>query len=422
MSSGENPQVSRAAIGSRATLDSVFGRDYLRPLKDRQHQMLVEGRTVLDLSMVNPDLPPPRVVLDRLLESVTKTQNHRYAVSRGVRRLREGFALKYSTRFGVTLNPEKEVCVCLGSKDATYHALKSLLKPGDSVVVSAPSYPAHISAVALAGGIPVVWDYVVDPAEASRSLKALLESSGARVLLLNFPSNPAGTVVSRAWWDAIADVCRTLDVTVINDFVYGEMCFSGEAGVSALHMSARGVRCVEVYSLSKAYNVPGWRVGALVGDERVVQSVARFKSHSDYGLFLPLQYAASVALTSSQDLVKQTVVAYQRRLKVLANGLKALGWDVAEAQAGACVWARFPQALFPVVSQTTKGSRSVAFASELLDKTGVLVAPGVVFGDDYDDFVRFSAVVTEERMREVVEALGKAGSVSCEPRAVRSAM
>ncbi len=384
--------------------------------------MLVEGRTVFDLSMVNPDLAPPRAVLDRLLESVTKLQSHRYAVSRGVRRLREGFAYKYATRFGVTLNPEREVCVCLGSKDATYHALKSLIQAGDSVVVSSPSYPAHTSAVALVGGTSVAWPYVVDPVEAARSLNALLRARGARVLLLNFPSNPAGTVVSLEWWEAIAEVCRDLDVTIINDFVYGEMCFSGEPGVSALRVRERGVRCVEVYSLSKAYNVPGWRVGALVGDEQVVQSIARFKSHSDYGLFLPLQYAASVALTSTQDLVRPTVVAYQRRLRVLSNGLKSLGWEVTEAQAGACAWARFPQDMFSVVSQTTSGSRSVVFARELLDKTGVLVAPGIVFGDEYDEFVRFSAVVTEERTREVVEALGKAVSVNCQDRAARSAV
>jgi alanine-synthesizing transaminase len=422
MSSGESPLTPRSPLVSRGALDSVFGRDYLRALKDRQRDMLVEGRTIFDLSMVNPDLAPPRAVLDRLLESVTKTQSHRYAVSRGVRRLREGFAHKYATRFGVTLNPEREVCVCLGSKDATYHALKSLIRQGDKVVVSAPSYPAHVSAVALVGATPVMWPYEGDAAEGARSLRALLESSGARAVLLNFPSNPAGEVVSQDWWESIADVCRERHVTIINDFVYGEMCFSGEPAVSALRVRERGARCVEVYSLSKAYNVPGWRVGALVGDEEVVQGVARFKSHSDYGLFLPLQYAASVALTAAQDLVRPTVLAYQRRLRVLSNGLRALGWEVADAKAGACAWARYPKDLFAGVSTAPSGFQSVAFARELLDATGVLVAPGIVFGDAYDDCVRFSAVVTEERMREVVDALSKARATTCEERAARSAM
>ena len=385
--------------------ESVFGRDYLRSLKALQHQMLVEGKHVFDLSMVNPDLTPPRTVLDRLLESVTKPQNHRYAVSRGVRRLREAFALKYSSLFGITLNPETEICVCLGSKDATYHAIKSLITVGDAVVVSSPSYPAHVSSVTLAGGVVFPWQCVTDPNEAAASLDRALASSRARVVLLNFPSNPAGTVVSEEWWLAIADVCWRYGAAIINDFVYGEMCFSGQPAVSALKVRERGVRCVEVYSLSKAYNVPGWRVGALMGDTQTVQAVARWKSHSDYGLFLPLQYAASVALTTAHDVVRPTVMAYDRRLRVLATGLRRLGWEVQDPQAGACLWAKYPLSIVPESDVAT--SASVRVAHDLLRKTGVLVTPGVVFGDAWDGYVRFSAVVTEERMREVVAALSE---------------
>jgi len=390
-------------VGARVNVESVFGRDYLRALKNLQHQMLVDGKQVFDLSMVNPDLSPPRAVLDRLLESVTKPLNHRYAVSRGVRRLREAFAVKYSSRFGVTLNPETEICVCLGSKDATYHAIKSLITVGDSVVVSSPSYPAHVSSVTLAGGVVVPWECGVEPNEAAAALDRLLASSRARVVLLNFPSNPAGVVVSEEWWMAIADVCWRYGAAIINDFVYGEMCFSGEPAVSALKVRERGVRCVEVYSLSKAYNVPGWRVGALVGDAQIVQAVARWKSHSDYGLFLPLQYAASVALTAPQDLVRPTVMAYDRRLRVLGAGLNKLGWDVQVPEAGACLWARYPTSIVPVGDSATSGS--VRVANELLARAGVLVTPGIVFGDAWDGYVRLSAVVTEERMREVVSAL-----------------
>lgn len=390
---------------SHLSADSVlFGRDYLRPLKLLQHQMLVEGKQVFDLSMVNPDLPPPRAVLDRLLESVTKHQNHRYAVSRGVRRLREAFVAKYATSFGISLNPDTEVCVCLGSKDATYHALKSLITPGEAVVVSSPSYPAHVSSVTLVGGTVSPWESPIDPSEAAASLDKLLSVSRARVVLLNFPSNPAGVVVSEEWWAAVADVCWRHGAAIINDFVYGEMCFSGKAGVSALMARERGVRCVEVYSLSKAYNVPGWRVGALVGDSQIVQAVARWKSHSDYGLFLPLQYAAAVALTAQNDLVRPTVMAYDRRLKVLAAGLRKLGWEVQDPEAGACLWARYPVSIIP--NEVGAKSASVSVASEILRATGVLVTPGIVFGDLWDGFVRFSAVVTEERMREVVAALG----------------
>jgi alanine-synthesizing transaminase len=388
-----------------AGMESVFGRDHLRTLKLLQHQMLLEGKQVFDLSMVNPDLSPPRAVLDRLLESVTKPQNHRYAVSRGIRRLREAFASKYASRFGLSLNPDTEVCVCLGSKDATYHALKSLITQGDAVVVSSPSYPAHVSSITLAGGVVTPWEYSTDPSEAAASLDRLLASCRARVVLLNFPSNPAGVVVSEEWWSAIADVCWRHSAAIINDFVYGEMCFLGDSAVSALRARERGVRCVEVYSLSKAYNVPGWRVGALVGDSQIVQAVARWKSHSDYGLFLPLQYAASVALTSSTDLVRPTVMSYERRLKVLSSGLRKLGWEVQEPEAGACLWARYPATIVP--EGDSAKSLSVRVASEVLRTTGVLVTPGIVFGDPWDGYVRFSAVVTEERMREVVAALAR---------------
>lgn len=398
-----------AAAGAREALDSVFGRDHLQSLKEIQREMLMAGRGVFDLSMVNPDLAPPRPVLDRLLESVTKTQNHRYAVSRGVRRLREAFAAKYGNRFGTNVNPETEVCVCLGSKDATYHALKSLIKHGDRVVVSAPSYPAHVSGIALAGGTPVFWKYSTDAEKSDVSLDTLLSKTGAKVLLLNFPSNPAGVVVASEWWDSIARICKKHEASIINDFVYGEMCFSGHSAVSALRVREHGVRCVEVYSLSKAYNVPGWRVGALLGSEEIVQGVARFKSHSDYGLFLPLQYAAAVALTSTTDLVRPTVTAYERRLRVLSSGLRQLGWDVEEPRAGACVWAAYPRSLDPV---SAVASKSVAVAAELLERTGVLVTPGIVFGQEYDSHVRFSAVVTEERMREVVDALKRGAVVS----------
>jgi alanine-synthesizing transaminase len=353
--------------------------------------------------MVNPDLPPPRLVLDRLLESVTKPTNHRYAVSRGVRRLREGFAVKYSETFGVKLDPENQVCVCLGSKDATFHALRALVQPGDAVIVATPWYPAHPSAVALAGAQTVPWRLVEEPEMAAQSLTSVLERSGARIVLLNIPSNPAGMVVSDAWWRAVGAVCARHGATIINDFVYGEMCFSGNPAVSALCAADVGARCVEVYSLSKAYNLPGWRVGALVGDAEIVGSVSRLKSHSDYGLFLPLQYAAAVALTCTEDIVRPTVATYERRLKVLSSGIQRLGWSVVQPKAGACLWAQYPEELGARLEGA--GSRSIAVARHLLATTGVVVTPGIVFGEEFDGFIRFAAVTTEERLREVVRML-----------------
>jgi alanine-synthesizing transaminase len=375
----------------------------LESLRNLQHQRVVSGLQVWDLSMVNPDLAPPRQILDRLLESVTKISNHRYAVSRGVRRLREGFSVKYQTRFGCELDPEKQVCVCLGSKDATFHALRALLQPGDSVVVLSPSYPAHPSAVALAGGRAVAWEFSQDVKVASTSLEAVLKQSRAKVVLLNLPSNPLGLTVSEGWWNEIGGVCARAGATIINDFVYGEMCFSGRSSASSLRATSSGARCLEVYSLSKAYNVPGWRVGALVGDSEIVGAVSRLKSNADYGLFLPLQYAAATALTSSEDLVGATVQTYERRLKVLGDGLRGLGWSMIQPEAGACLWAKYPASL----AEQANGSRyrSIAVVQHVLERTGVVLTPGVLCGAEFDGWVRFAAVSNEERLRDVIRAL-----------------
>ncbi len=372
----------------------------LESLRAVQHRRVLDGLPIWDLSMVNPDLAPPRQVLDRLLESVTKPTNHRYAVSRGVRRLREGFAIKYSSRFAISLHPESDVCVCLGSKDALFHALRVLTRPGESVVVAAPAYPAHPSAVSSVGGQVVLWDVSAEEREAAESLSRILKASKARVLVLNLPSNPAGMVVRASWWHAIGAVCAQNNVVIINDFVYGEMCFSGSAAPSGLSARESGARCVEVYSLSKAYNVPGWRVGALVGDAEIVGAVARLKSHADYGLFLPLQYAATVALTATEELVRPTVATYERRLKVLGQGLQKAGWVVTSPAAGACLWAQFPAHVGQVA-----GGGSLAVAEYLLKHVGLVATPGVVFGEASDGYLRFAAVTSEERLREVAGLL-----------------
>jgi alanine-synthesizing transaminase len=378
-------------------------QDELESLRTLQRIRSLEGHPVCDLSMVNPDLAPPRQVLDRLLESVTKTSNHRYSVSRGVRRLRESFSVKYLRAFGQRLEPETQVCVCLGSKDATFHALRVLVEPGAAVVVPEPSYPAHPSAVALAGGRSVPWQFSQDPKEAANSLAALLRESKAKVVLLNLPSNPAGLSVSLGWWREVGAVCAKAEATIVNDFVYGEMLFSGVPAASALEAVASGARCVEVYSLSKAYNVPGWRVGALVGDPEVVRAVSRVKAHADYGLFLPLQHAAAQALSATENLVRSTVQTYERRLRVLGVGLQERGWKVVKPEAGACLWAQYPSHLGDVAGSSKY--RSVNVGHHLLSTLGVVLTPGIIFGKNFDSWVRFAAVVNEERLREVVRAL-----------------
>lgn len=379
----------------------------LEQVRSDQRNRSLEGEAVCDLSMVNPDISPPRAILDRLLESVTKPANHRYAVSRGVRRLREAFSAKYKAVFDQQLDPETQVCVCQGSKDATFHALRVLIRPGDAVVIPQPWYPAHPAAVAMAGGKTVPWQLTHEPDHDAQSLARVLQESAARVLLLNLPANPTGRVVSSAWWHAIGTVCARAGVTILNDFVYGEMVFDGKPASSALTAAQKGARSVEVYSLSKAYSVPGWRVGALVGDEQVVRAVSRLKAHADYGLFLPIQYSASLALTSTDDLVRPTTRTYERRLRVLSQGLEKLGWQPVPPAAGACLWAQYPKDLASVPGSSR--FQSINVVRHLLRTTGIMLSPGILCGEGFDGWIRFAAVADEERLRDVVVALA-AGS------------
>jgi alanine-synthesizing transaminase len=372
-------------------------------IKNVHKEKMHRGEQVWDLSMVNPDLQPPRLLMDRLLEFVTKGNNHRYAVSRGVRRLREAFAIKYERQFKQIISPESEVCVCLGSKDGVFNILRATVGPGERVLIGAPSYPAHQSAVELVGGSSIAWQVPFDPQQAYVSLDKLLSVHSPRVVLLNMPANPSGAVVGYDWWERVATCCARHDVLLVNDFVYGEMCFAGGPAVSALVGRQHGARCIEVYSLSKAYNVPGWRVGGIVGDAEVVRNVARLKAKADYGLFLPLQYAASFALSSEEGLVADTVNTYRRRLRVVMDGLQGVGCEMIEPQAGACLWMRLPE--MPSIEGNGR-SKSIDFATELLQSENIVVTPGILFGAEYDQWIRLAAVTSEERLREAARRIG----------------
>jgi alanine-synthesizing transaminase len=386
------------------------GADLLAEPRRLQRMLLDAGREVVDLSMINPDLAPPRYMLDKLLEATGKTSNHRYAVSRGIRRLRAAFSFKYESAFSNVVDPEREVCVCLGSKDGLFQTLKVVLGKGEKALLPAPAYPAHVSAVRLCGGTPVFFPVATSEGELLRSVESLLESEKPRCLVINFPHNPTGVTLSEGCVRELGALCSRQGVTVINDFVYGEMGFDREAPVpSFLPREGSRAGVVEVYSLSKAYSVPGWRVGAVVGDETIVKAVSKLKSHVDYGLFLPLQIAAAAALTAPTDLVGATAREYHRRARTLVAALERAGWEVACPRAGCSVWARIPDSVAAVVAPSSGGgaaSLAVQFTSYFLQHDGVLVAPGPLFGEGSGNWVRFALVVGEERIREVGRRIG----------------
>ena len=362
--------------------------DPLLALKTIRKSRLERGEQLLDLSMINPDLPPPRLLMDRLMEASMKVDNHRYAVSRGVRKLREAFATKYSSRFGVALDPETEICVTMGTKDALVEVLQVVCAPGDTVLLPSPSYPAH-RALAEYAGLRIAY-FTLSPSEDEMlaHIKSISSEKKVAAILLNFPNNPTGISVSSRFWQALKTYAFDANIFILNDFAYGELGFSSAQPPSLLEGGGRPKGCAETYTLSKAYSVPGWRVGALSGDEEIVREVAKLKAHVDYGIFLPIQYAAAAALSSKSDLVSGIREAYERRCRLLGTLLSGIGCEVAIPSAGASVWIKLPRSF--------SGEECAIIMAE---KHGILVMPGALFNTTFSDYVRIAVVAPEEKLR-----------------------
>ena len=373
--------------------------DALSEINALKLKRLSTGKEVIDLSMINPDLAPARSLLDRLAELSIKPGNHRYAVSRGVRRLREAFTLKYSSAFKTELSPDRQVCVTMGTKDALPNALSCLrgLGYGNTVLLGSPFYPGHSSAARLAGFTPNFFEIHEDPQGTLASIKSALSSHPGSVVLTNFPNNPLGTTVTKEFWSALVELARSYRSFVLNDFVYGEMCFSSGKAASLLAAAQNDDPCAETYSLSKAYNVPGWRVGALLGHSGLVELLAHLKSHLDYGIFLPLQLASAAALAAPAEVVGATLGAYQARAKTAADCLTRAGFKVRQSEAGACVWAQLPERVRPHDQRA-----SFALARNILAETGVAVSPGALFGEPWCGYLRLALVAPPERLRDCI--------------------
>ena len=387
--------------------------DPLEALRALKLERLERGEEIADLSMLNPDMAPPRFLLDKLMEASAKPFNHRYAVSRGVRRLRDGFAEKYQARFGVTLSAEREVCATLGTKDAVLQALRVLTSPGDKILCVTPVYPAYRGVASLQGlELHTVNVEETVSGEEGRNTEDLLAQRIAeavlrltpKVVLLNFPNNPTGMVVSRSFWVRVIEAARSVGTVVLNDFVYGELLHAGGAGASALAAGDSKQGLIESYSLSKAYNVPGWRVGALIGDAAIVEAVGRLKSHVDYGIFLPVQLAAACALEARENLTMSTAAEYRARAQVLISGLRRCGFLVNEPAAGGSVWAKAPAA--------GVGPKGMGVPEALLARAGILAAPGILYGPEWSGHVRFALVLPVERLRDACRRISEVQGAS----------
>lgn len=379
-----------------ASLDGVsWGRGALG-VQTEKARLLANGRAVCDLSMVNPDIPPPRFLVDKLCEASLKGVNHRYAVSRGVRKLREALTERYHDVFNVSLSPETDVCVTLGSKDALTQIALVILKPGDEILVGEPTYAAFRFVAEYAGLVVRTFTISSDEAEMTANLVAAMDANPVRAVFLNFPNNPTGQAVSEDFYRAVLGRARRTGALVVNDFVYGEMMHSGTPAVSLLRIAEKEDAALETYSLSKAFSVPGWRVGAILGSSDLVHQIAVAKSRVDYGLFLPIQIAAAAALGSQEPFVRQITTQYRNRAEVLARVLRGAGWRVTSPDAGACLWAQIPS------EWREEGSDAVV---QRLVARGLVATGESFFGHLREGFIRFALVASEDRLLQLGEVL-----------------
>jgi len=360
------------------------------------------GEDVIDLSMGNPDGPTPQHIVDKLVEAAQRQDTHGYSVSKGIPRLRRAISAWYARRYGVELDPDAEAIVTIGSKEGLAHLMLACLERGDTVLVPNPSYPIHIYGAIIAGAdirsvrmTPGV-DFI---AELERAIRELMPKP--KMLVLGFPSNPTAQCVELAFFEKIVQLARQHDILVVHDLAYADIVFDGgwANNCAPSIMQVPGARdvAVEFFTMSKSYNMAGWRIGFMVGNKELVHALARIKSYHDYGSFTPIQVASIVALEGPQDCVSQIRATYQKRRDVMVKGLHDAGWMVEVPRASMYIWAKIPEAY--------AGLGSIGFTKRLLEGAKIAVAPGIGFGDYGDDHVRIALIENEHRLRQAARGI-----------------
>ena len=356
------------------------------------------GEDIIDFGMGNPDQPTPNHIVEKLVEGAQRKDTHRYSVSRGIPRLRRAICNWYKQRFNVDLDMDKEAIVTIGSKEGLAHLALATVGPGDAVLVPNPSYPIHPYGFVIAGA-----DIRHVPIKPGDDFFAELENAiknswpKPKMLVLNFPSNPTTQCVDLEFFEKVVAIARENEIWVIHDIAYADITFDGFEPPSILQVPGAKEVAVEFYTLSKSYNMPGWRVGFMCGNELLVDALARIKSYLDYGMFTPIQVAAIAALEGPQDCVKQISDMYCSRRNVLCDGLNAAGWQVEKPKATMFVWAPIPDFY--------KHMGSLEFAKKLLHDAKVAVSPGIGFGEYGDEYVRFGLIENEHRTRQAVRGI-----------------
>jgi alanine-synthesizing transaminase len=376
----------------------LFGR-----INRMKYDMRVAGIDIIDLGMGNPTDPTPENVVQKLAEAARDPRNHRYSVSNGIAGLRREVAKKYQQKYGVELDPENEIIATIGSKEGFSHLCLALLGPGDTAIVGDPAFPIHIYAVAMAGAnvlrVPLGNDQAfLDRIE--QTIEGLYPTP--KLLILNYPHNPTAMTVDAPFWDRAIEMCRRRGIMIISDFAYGEICFDGYKAPSFLAAEGAKEIGVEFTTMSKSYNMAGWRVGFCAGNAEMVKALGTIKGYYDYGHFAPIQIASVIAMRECLNVPAEQSAIYQERRDVVCNGLDKLGWTYDRPRASMFVWARInPEHFQP-------GEGSIDFCLRMMKETEVALAPGGAFGEHGEGCVRIALVENDQRLRQAMRNLDRA--------------
>lgn len=356
------------------------------------------GEDIIDMSMGNPDGATPKHIVDKLAEVAQRPDTHGYSASKGIPRLRRAISHWYRDRYAVEIDPDHEAIVTIGSKEGLAHLMLATLDRGDTVLVPDPSYPIHIYGAVIAGAdirsVPLVpgVDFF---AELERAIRGSYPKP--KMMVLGFPSNPTAQCVELDFFERVVALAKKHDIFVVHDLAYADIVFDGWKAPSIMQVPGAKDIAVEFFTLSKSYNMAGWRIAFMVGNRDLVAALARIKSYHDYGTFTPLQVAAIAALEGDQQCVKGIALQYQKRRDVLVKGLREAGWDVECPKASLYIWAQIPERY--------RAMGSLEFAKLLLEKAKVSVSPGIGFGDHGDDHVRFALIENESRIRQAIRGI-----------------
>lgn len=364
-------------------------------VNDLKQAARARGEDIIDLGMGNPDQPTPAHIVEKMVEVTRRDDTHRYSVSRGIPRLRLAICDWYARRFGVELDPECEAIATIGSKEGLAHLMLATLERGDQVLVPNPAYPIHPYGAVIAGADVRHVRLKPDTDFFEEMEKAIKESwPRPKMMLLNFPCNPTTQCVDLAFFERVVAMAREYGLWIVQDIAYADLCFDGYSAPSILQVPGAKDVAVESFSLSKSYNMPGWRVGFLCGNATLIAALARLKSYLDYGMFTPIQVAAIAALNGPQDCVDEIRATYERRRDVFCDGLNDMGWRLDKPRATMFVWAPLPHAY--------REQGSLEFSKRLLHQAQVAVSPGIGFGDYGDDHVRIGLIENEQRIRQAL--------------------